>query len=138
MGTINLAAVFLGAIAWFVLGALWYGPLFGRAWKDALGWQDGAFPAGVPQSRNPLPLIMGLAFAFELLVCLMLGHNIARTSPAPHVIMMMAIGFGAVIMTPALGIHYLYQMRPAKLFWIDAGYLTLGMALVGGAFVLLR
>jgi hypothetical protein len=51
--------------------------------------------------------------------------------------MMMATGFGALIMTPALGIHYLYQARPAKLFFIDAGYLTLGLALVGGVFVAL-
>ncbi|WP_423141993.1 DUF1761 domain-containing protein [Parablastomonas sp. CN1-191] len=137
MGPINVLAVFLAAIAWFALGAVWYGPLFGRPWKDALGWKDGAFPAGVPQSRHAMPVVMGLAFAFELLVCLMLGHNIARLQPPAHVVMMMAVGFGAVIMTPALGINYLYQARPAKLFWIDAGYLTAGMALVGAVFVAL-
>ena len=80
---------------------------------------------------------MLLAFLFELLIALMLGHNIARTNPQPHVIMMMAVGFGATIMTPALGINYLFQMRPGKLFAIDAGYFIVGMLAMGGVFIAL-
>lgn len=135
MGDINLLAVFLGALAFFVVGAIWYGPLFGKAWKDLVGF-DGEKVAH-PAVKNPTWLIMGLAFLLELLVVLMLGHNIARTNPQPHVIMMMAVGFGAVIMAPAIGINYLFQMRPGKLFAIDAGYMVVGMAAAGGVFVAL-
>jgi hypothetical protein len=35
MGQINLLAVVLGALAFFAIGALWYGPLFGKPWKAA-------------------------------------------------------------------------------------------------------
>ena len=35
MGNVNLLAVFLGALAFFVVGALWYGPLFGKTWQRA-------------------------------------------------------------------------------------------------------
>ena len=84
-----------------------------------------------------MPVIMGLAFLFELLIALMLGHLIARTSPRPFVVMMMAIGFGATIMTPALGINYLFQQRPGKLFAIDAGHFIVGMAAMGFVFVAL-
>lgn len=133
MGNVNLLAVFLGALAFFVIGALWYGPLFGKTWKDLIGYDGDKLP--YPASKNPMPVIMGLAFLFELLIALMLGHNIARTDPPPWVIMMMATGFGAVIMTPALGIHYLFQQRPGKLFAIDAGYFVVGMAAMGGVFV---
>lgn len=135
MGEVNLLAVVLGAAAFFALGALWYGPLFGKAWKEQVGYDGEKMPH--PAVKNPIWLIMGLAFAFELLIALMLGHNIARTNPQPHVIMMMAVGFGAVIMAPALGINYLFQMRPGKLFAIDAGYFIVGMAAVGGVFVAL-
>ena len=65
----------------------------------------------------------------------MLGHTVARTDPPPWVIMMMATGFGAVIMAPALGINYLFQQRPGKLFAIDAGYFVVGMAAMGAVFV---
>ena len=133
MGNVNFLAVFLGALTFFVIGALWYGPLFGKAWKDAVGYDGEKLP--YPTSSNSTLVIMGLAFLFELLVALMLGHNIARTNPAPHVIMMMATGFAAAIMVPALGIHYLFQQRPGKLFAIDAGYFVVGMAAMGGVFV---
>ena len=133
MGNVNFLAVFLGALTFFVIGALWYGPLFGKAWKDAVGYDGEKLP--YPTSSNSTPVIMGLAFLFELLVALMLGHNIARTNPAPQVIMMMATGFAVAIMVPALGIHYLFQQRPGKLFAIDAGYFVVGMAAMGGVFV---
>ena len=133
MGNVNFLAVFLGALTFFVIGALWYGPLFGKAWKDAVGYDGEKLP--YPTSSNSTPVIMGLAFLFELLVALMLGHNIARTNPAPHVIMMMATGFAVAIMVPALGIHYLFQQRPGKLFAIDAGYFVVGMAAMGGVFI---
>lgn len=136
MGDINLLAVFLGALAFFVVGAIWYGPLFGKAWKDLVGF-DGEKMAH-PAVKHPVWLVMGLAFLLEMLVVLMLGHNIARTNPEPHVIMMMATGFGGLIMAPAIGINYLFQMRPGKLFAIDAGYMLVGMAAAGGVLVLMR
>ncbi len=136
MGEINILAVFLGAVAFFALGALWYGPLFGAAWKRETGWTTGDGMLEL-KSRNSTSLIMGLAFLFELLIALMLGHSVARSSGAPHVIMMMAVGFAAAIMVPAVGIHYLFQQRTGRLFAIDAGYFIVGMALMGGVFVLL-
>jgi len=51
--------------------------------------------------------------------------------------MMIAVGYGAMLMVPALGIHYLFQMRPGRLFAIDAGYFVIGMALMGAVFVAL-
>jgi len=133
MGQINLLAVVLGALAFFAIGALWYGPLFGKPWKAAIGWTRGDLP--YPTSKCPMWLIMLLAFLFELLIAVMLAHLIVRTSAPRHVIMMMAVGFGATIMTPALGINYLFQQRPGKLFAIDAGYLIVGMAAMGAVFV---
>lgn len=135
MGNVNLLAVVLGSLVFFGIGALWYGPLFGKAWKALVGYDGEKMP--YPTVKLPVWLVMLLAFALEMLVVLMLGHNIARSNPAPHVIMMMAVGFGAVIMTPAIGINYLFQMRPGRLFAIDAGYMIVGMAAVGGVFVAL-
>jgi hypothetical protein len=128
LGNVNLLAVFLAALAFFAVGALWYGVLFGKPWQREVG-------VTAPPQGAQVATIMGLTFAFELLVCLMLGHNIARTNPAPHVIMMMAVGFGLTIMTPAIGINYLHQRKSLTLFLIDAGHLIVGMAAVGAVFI---
>jgi hypothetical protein len=137
MGNVNLLAVVLGAVAFFAVGALWYTVLFGKAWQAETGVTPEALANGAVPSRNPEWLILGLTFLFELLVSLMLGHNIARTNPAPHVIMMMAVGFGVTLMVPALGIAYLNQRKSAKLFAIDAGHFIVGTAAMGAVFVAL-
>lgn len=130
MGDVNLMAVALAALAFFAVGALWYGVLFGKVWQRETGVT--AVPSGSRQA-----VVMALTFAFEFLVCLMLGHNIARTDPSSPVIMMMAVGFGLTIMVPAIGINYLHQGKSMTLFLIDAGHLAVGMASVGAVFVLL-
>lgn len=131
MGDINLLAVILAALAFFVVGALWYGVLFSRPWQRETGVTEA--PGGGQLAR-----IMGLTFAFELLVVLMLEHTIARTGASGHVIMMIATGFGLSIMTPAIGINYLHQRKSLTLFLIDAGHFIVGMAAAGAVLLFLR
>ena len=40
LNEINWLAVLVSAIAAFMLGGLWYGPLFSKAWIKAQGWSD--------------------------------------------------------------------------------------------------
>ncbi|WAT19183.1 DUF1761 domain-containing protein [Aurantiacibacter sp. MUD11] len=134
MGDINLLAVLLGSVAFFLIGAVWYGPLFGKTWMGLTGVNEETVKQ---PGRNPTWLIMLLCFLFEMLVVTMLGHSVARSSGQPHIVMMMAVGFAATIMAPAIGINYLYQMKPGKLFAIDAGYFIVGMAAAGGVFILM-
>jgi len=124
--------VLAGAAAFFAVGAIWYGILFGKAWQKAAGLSDGDVRSG------NMAVIFGLTFLFEMLVAMVLWHLIARTDPAPHVVMMMALGFAVGVMIPAVGINYLYQRRSGRLFAIDAGHFLVGMAAMGGVFLMFR
>ncbi len=136
MGDIDMLAVFLGALAFFAVGMLWYGALFGKAWRRETGIEDAdGVMTKQPDSTGRVVLIFGLCFALELLIALMLGHQFARTSPSARGIMMISTGFGATIMAPAVGINYLFQGKSGKLFAIDAGHLVVGMAAMGAVFV---
>ena len=131
MGEINYLAVVLGAVAFFAVGALWYGVLFGKAWQREL------WPAGTPQMKgNPAVAFAGCLVA-ERVVSWMFGHMLARVQPPTHVIWMMAFGFGATIMAPTIAINYLFQMRSWTLFAIDAGHVIVGMLAMGAVFVVL-
>jgi hypothetical protein len=124
--------VLAGTAAFFAIGALWYGVLFARAWQAAAGLDD----AGL--ARGKRGMIFALTFAFEMLVAMVLWHLLARTDPAPHVVMMMALGFALGVMIPAIGINYLLQRKSLRLFLIDAGHFICGMAAMGAVFVWLR
>jgi hypothetical protein len=131
MGPVNWLAVVLGALAFFAVGAVWYSVLFSKAWQKASG-------VGSEQMQGTsLPRLLACTFVLELIVSTMFGHLLARTAPPPHVIVMMAFGFGAAIMTPAIGINYLYLRKPFRLFLIDAGHLIVGALAMGGVFVAL-
>ncbi|MCK0099857.1 DUF1761 domain-containing protein [Qipengyuania sp. S6317L1] len=130
MNDFALWPVLAGATAFFVVGAIWYGLLFGKAWQKAAGFSDEEIQSG------SILLIFGLTFLFEMLIAMVLWHLIARTGAAPHVVMMMSIGFALGIMAPAIGINYLYQRKSGVLFAIDTGHFVLGMAAMGGVFLL--
>ncbi len=137
MGNLNVLTIVLGALAFFVVGALWYTVLFGKAWRQLTGITDETIAAGPQPGHNPTWLIMGLAFAFELLISLTLAHQYAMTGPSDRAKMMIAIGYGAMLMVPALGINYLFLMKPGKLFAIDAGHFIVGMAAMGAVYCLM-
>ncbi|WP_435418458.1 DUF1761 domain-containing protein [Parerythrobacter aurantius] len=132
MGDMNLLTIVLAALAFFVVGAIWYGVLFGKAWQRAAGLSDEQVKGG------NMALILGLTLAFELLIALVLAHQFAMTGASDRAIMMISIGFGAFVMTPAIGINYLYQRKSGTLFAIDAGHFVLGMAAMGGVFALMN
>lgn len=131
MGPVNWLAVGLGTIAFFAVGALWYGLLFRSL------WQREAEVGEPPQGGAALRIMLGTLLC-EFLVVWMLGHLFARTDPSVRAMGMMAIGFGALVMAPAIGINYLHQRRSLKLFLIDAGHFVAGMAAVWGVFAALR
>lgn len=130
MNDFELWPVLAGAAAFFVVGAIWYGVLFGKVWQREVGLSDEELQGG-----NML-VIFGITFLFEVLIAMVLWHLIARTGAAPHVVMMMSVGFALAVMTPAIGINYLYQRRSGLLFAIDAGHFLFGMAAMGGVFLL--
>lgn len=133
MGNIDFVKVLAGAAAFFVTGMAWYGVLFAGPWKRALGREGQPF-AG----ERPLWLVFGLTFAFALLIALTLAHQFAMTSPSPRAMMMIAVGFGLMLMTPAVGIRYLYLNVPGRVFWIDTGFFVTAMAAMGAVFVAMR
>ncbi len=132
MGEIDVLTVFLGAAAFFAVGMLWYGVLFGKVWQRAADLSDETVKSG------NMPLIFGLCFAFELLISVMLAHLYARSNPSVNAMMMMALGVGATFMVPAVGINYLYLRKSGLHFLIDAGHVILGMAAMGAVYIVMR
>ena len=122
---INWFSVWLATfVGLFLLGGLWYGPLFGKVWMKAFG-----FTKEDLKQRNMLK-IFGLAILLALIAAINLAMFIG--ADAGLVAGMMAgffAGFGWV--AAFLGILYLFEQRPLKAFLINAGYSVLAMTCMG-------
>ncbi|MCB2067826.1 MAG: DUF1761 domain-containing protein [Erythrobacter sp.] len=121
---VNWLAVFLAALSAFVLGGLWYGPLFGKAWQGQMGLSDEQLKKG------NMGLIFGGAFVLALLAAWFFAMFLGRD---PGLGFATGVGFGSGLLwvSGTLGILYLFGRRPMKLWLIDAGYCTGQFTLFG-------
>ena len=122
MNTINLWAVLVAAVSSFLLGGVWYGPLFGKAWNAAAGMD--------PQKQGHPAKIFGGAFVFSLLAAAVFAWFLGPQPPLSFAVCRgVLVGFGLV--AASFGINYLFAQRGLRLWLIDGGYHTVQFALFG-------
>ena len=116
--------VLVAAVLPFVLGALWYGPLFGRIWMAA----SGVTPARVREAN--MARIFALAFLMALiqaiLLRLLLGEDAGFRDGVTTGLM---VGLGWV--ATAIAVFHLFEHRPAAHFFVNAGYAVVSFAIMG-------
>jgi len=122
MDGINLWAVLVAAVSSFLLGGIWYGPLFGKAWNAAAGMD--------PQKQGHPAKIFGGAFVFSLLAAAVFAWFLGPQPPLSFAVCRgVLVGFGLV--AASFGINYLFAQRGTRLWLIDGGYHTVQFALFG-------
>lgn len=132
MANANLLAIFVAAASGFLIGGIWYGPLFGKAWTREHGF-------GEDDLKNADMLkIYGLVFAFALLSAVFLGHLLAHFGAmSTRSTMMISVGVALGFIIPAIGTNYLFSRASGRLFAIDAGYWLAFYGAMGAVFALL-
>ena len=121
---INLIAVLVAAVSTFVVGGIWYGPLFSKQWQVAVGLSDEQVAAAN----------MGKTFFGAFIAQIMVAITLSVLLRGVDGVLNGAI-LGAMI---ALGIavahlltNYLFEQRTRSLLLINAGYMVLSTALSG-------
>jgi hypothetical protein len=122
LSEVNYLAALVAAIAYFVLGALWYSPvLFSRAWIRASGVN--------PQEdrRNPAPLFaLSVVANFVAAVALaLLASATGSEGIGDGVVLGVVCGIGFA--ATAILVSYAFERRPAALQAINIGYNVLGI-----------
>jgi hypothetical protein len=127
MWDVNWLAVLLGALAGFLVGGIWYGPLMGKRWMGAVGLSEDQLKSG------NMALIYGLTFVFSLIASWTLAHTFATYGRdlSFEVKVLTALGVALGFIVPAIGTNYLFSHKSRTLFFIDAGYWLLFYAAMG-------
>jgi hypothetical protein len=132
MANLSWIAVVVAALAGFIVGGLWYGPLFGKAWAKEQGLSEEDLKQG------NMPLIFGTTFLLSVVSAVFLGHLLAHFGDmSARSTMMISVGIALGFVVPAIGTNYLFGRDSMKLFAIDAGYWIAFYAAMGAVFVFL-
>lgn len=123
MEHLNIWAILAAATSAFLVGGLWYSPIFlGRAWERANGFSE--TPKADPKVFLPgflLSLVMAANLAFFL--------NDAKTTATWGAIAGFLAGFGWVAM--GMAVVALFERRSWKYSLINGGYVTVALTLMG-------
>ena len=124
VAAINVVAVLVAALSGFVVGGLWYGPLFRKPWMKYSGM---SFELG--RKQNPI-VVFGGAYVFNLVVAASLAMLLGPQHTwllGAHAGLFAALTFAGA----ALGVVYLFESRPWQLWLINTGYQMVNFAAMG-------
>lgn len=133
---LNWLAIAVSVVASFLVGGLWYGPLFGKAWKKEMGVPPDGKPTGAMMGKS-----LGLNLVGTFLTAFVLAHDVvgwrpstwnagADASPAVY-------GFFAGFFTWigfAVPIHLngvSFEGKSWKLFFINVAFLFVSFQIIG-------
>jgi hypothetical protein len=121
--TINWLAVVAAAVATFLLGGLWYGPLFGTPWMRASGMTEERMQGGTG-------LIFGVSFLLQLVAAAVLAMFIGPGASLTFALAA-AAAVGVFWIATAFGVVYLFERRPMAHWAVNAGYQVTAYLLMG-------
>lgn len=128
---VNPWAVLVAAVSAFVLGGVWYGPLFKQVWCREMGIDPAA-----PPKRQPGG-VFAVAGVCSLLAALLFAAALpAQASLAQAVTAGAIVGGGWVALS--FGINYAFAGHSVRLWAVDAGYHLLQFVLYGAIIGLWR
>ncbi|MEP7065512.1 MAG: DUF1761 domain-containing protein [Gemmatimonadota bacterium] len=123
--TPNIWAILVAAVAAFVLGALWYSPpVFGRVWQRA-----NAFRAGEPDKAGAATMLTAFLLTLVMSANLALFLNDSKTTLAWGATAGFLAGFGWVTM--GIGIVSIFERKPWSYVFVNGGYLTVALVVMG-------
>jgi hypothetical protein len=124
MPQIPWIAVLVATVAGFALGAVWYGPLFGKSWMRAVGLTQDRM-AGFNPART-----YGTTFAWALLSAIVLGAELGPGAGAQWGLTC-GLAVGAFFVLPSLATNYLFEGKPFVVTAINGGYHVVRFAVMG-------
>jgi len=122
---INMMAILVAVVANFILGFIWYTPLFGKAWAKENGFDISIKPTGGEMAKGMIFMVIG-----NFLMAYVFAHNNAAWSFVPGMkeASALSIILNSTIFT-WLGFYLpvdlnavAWERKSWKLFGINTGY----------------
>lgn len=129
LGQVNWLAVIVGALIYFVLGALWYSPAFlGRRWQRSIGWDPEQRP---PEMKMTTYLVPGLAYLVMAVAVGLLAEATGTDTIGEGLVLGIVLGIGLSLMHTLVDATFdPNKPEPWTWFAINGSYHALGLIIV--------
>ena len=121
---INWISVLSATVSCFLIGGLWYGPLFGTAWMTEFGITPEDLKNRSAFKTFGLSLLLAFIAAFVLELFIGPNANLAYGAIAGFL-----ASFGWV--ATYLGMIYLFEIKSLRAYAINAGYCVSSLTIMG-------
>lgn len=136
---INYLAVLLCAISNMIIGSLWYGPLFGKAWTKLVGFNQ----EKMENAKKDMSTSYGGMFLSSLVMAYVLAHFIWYAAPGSLTLFISIktavwawLGFvGTVSLSKFL---FSPDKKSVNLLFIETGYHLVALIVMGLIFFLFK
>ena len=132
----NWLAIIVSALAYFMLGAMWYSKaLFGAKWATLV-----KLDISDPNLKKGMGKMMASTFILILIVCIGLQFLIVKFNFEEDVMYGIKLGLltGLCFAATAVSINYVYENKPTGLYFINNGYHVVGHVLAAAIMVVWR
>lgn len=133
MVPINYVAVLVSAVSSMVLGALWYGPLFGKKWIAMMGWTDEQINSAKSKGMGKQYSIMfvgSLVMAYVLAHATVFASSYLNTSGVSAGLMSGLWNWMGFI-APVTVSSVLWEGKSWKLWCLNNGYNLTSLLIMG-------
>jgi hypothetical protein len=122
---LNWLAVAVSAIVYFCLGAVWFGPLFGKMWMKGHGITQ---PTEEEKKKMNIGMMMGMSFVKTCTMTILTAYIVMIINYNGNMITALKIGavLGGIASFP-IGINYLFMKKPFSIWLVDGGYHACGV-----------
>lgn len=123
----NHAAVWVSIVLQFVIGFLWFGPLFGQAWMDLVGLDMSTIEADPAGAAEWITNIISAVVSVYLLAWIF--TRMGTDSWMKGLILGCLVGFAFTILPNMT--YNLFGKMPYALAWVNGGFTTFGLMVSG-------
>ena len=129
LGELNWLAVIVGAVIYFILGALWYAPPFlGRRWQRSIGWD----PEKTPPQANAMTYVAPLLAYLVMAVAVgLLAAATGTDTLGEGIVLGLVLGIGLSLMHTFVDATFdPNKPEPWTWFAINGTYHAIGLIIV--------
>ena len=124
---LNWLAVAVSAIAYFCLGAVWFGPVFGKMWMAGHGITP---PTEEEKKKMNIGMMMTMSFIKTIVMVILTAYIVMIINWSGNTMTALKIGavLGGIASFP-IGINYLFLKKPFSIWLLDGGYHFCGVVI---------